>query len=53
MAMDVSQMMVGRENTRNGTSPDAAIMRKSVIICGAAIALLVAIKLGFMSRVLP
>lgn len=53
MAVDVSQMSAQRENTRNAGAQDARIMQRAVIICAGAAAILIAIKLGFMQRVLP
>jgi len=52
MAVDVSQMMRGQE-TRAVGSVDARIMQRTVIIAGGALAIIVAIKIGFLQRVMP
>ncbi len=54
MAIDVSQMGIRQEGGGNlAGGQDARIMQRAVIIAGGAIAVLVAIKLGFLQRVMP
>lgn len=54
MAIDVSQIGMRLEGGGHQEgSIDARIMQRAVIIAGAALAVLVAVRLGFMQRVLP
>ncbi len=53
MAMDVSEIGIRQEGGRAQGGQDARVMQRAVIIVGVAMATLVAIKLGFLQRVLP
>jgi len=51
MSVDVRDMARGRDVSLAG-GQDTAVARKMMIICGAALTTLVAIKLGFLKRVM-
>ena len=53
MAVDVSQMNIRQEGGRAAGGVDARVLQRVVIIAGGALALLVAMKLGFLQRVMP
>lgn len=53
MAVDVSQIGMRQEGGRLEGGQDARVMQRAVIIAGGALLVLVAIKLGFLQRVMP
>lgn len=52
MALDVRDAGRRRDNSLPG-SQDGDVARRMMIIAGAALAVLIGIKLGFLNRVLP
>jgi hypothetical protein len=52
MAIDVTQIPRMRDNSLGGEQ-DTEIVKRMMIIAGGALVVLVAIKLGFLQRVLP
>lgn len=53
MAIDVSQIGMRQEGGHQEGGIDARVMQRAAIIAGTALVVLVAIRLGFMQRVLP
>jgi hypothetical protein len=52
MAVDVSQMQ-RREGGQLEGGQDQRVMQRVVVIAGVSLALLVAMKIGFLQRVMP
>jgi hypothetical protein len=52
MAVDVSDIGRQRDNSLAGDQ-DTEIVNKMMVIAGTALVVLVALKLGFLKRVLP
>ena len=53
MAIDASELGMRQEGGRAEGGQDARVMQRAVVIVAGAMVVLVAIKLGFLQRVLP